>query len=242
MRFGIVNHEEEVALAREKKADFEELSVGVVRKRPPAATEKEELAVWILESLGIVNGVKPEHPAVTILLELVRRRKAGSGITGSELTALTNIGKTQTYYWLNRMKEAGVVRQGKKKLIEHGAVRVLSGFYLAGPNLSYTIADIKKRAEESFDGMIDVSERLQDVLTAMEVAEEEVSVPEAEEGVGVPEADGSVEVGEPEENLVESVGEERAGADQPDTEKPGTTPQPDSTQPSPQSGNPGLSE
>ena len=185
MRFGIVNHEEEVALEKEneeKAQKFSGLRVGIVKKHPPTAAEREKLAIWILESLGIVNGVEDDHPAVIMLIELINRRKKGLGISGSEITSLTKIGKTQTYYWLNKMKEAGIVDQGKKKMIEHGAIRTLSGFYLTGPNMSYTIADIKKRVEESFDGMIGVSERLQDVLTAAAKVDLE--------GMGVGEVDG----------------------------------------------------
>ena len=173
MRFGILNQKEEVALAKKAKPEFDELHLGIVRKKSPEVSDGGGLARWILQSLGIVNDGESAHPAVDILLELVKKRKGGQGATGAELTALTNIGKTQTYYWLNKMKGAGIVCQGKKKLIEHGAIRTLSGFYLTGPNLSYTLADVKKRVGESFDEMIGVSERLQEVLTAMESVDPE---------------------------------------------------------------------
>jgi len=231
MRFGILNHEEEVELARQEASEFEGLRVGVIRKLPPETRETEALAIWVLESLDIVNGVGPEHPAVTILLELIKKRKAGEGITGSELTNLTKIGKTQTYYWLKRMKEAGLVNQGKKKLIEHGAVRVMSGFYLSGPNLSYTIANIKKQVEESFDSIIGVSENLQDALKTLEMSSEAVTesevelpteeLPAAMEPEGVP--------------PVEEVVEEESA-------KSKVIPQPDSIQPVQPSENHELSE
>lgn len=221
MRFGILNREEEIALARGKVPEFTELRVGVVRRVPPETAELEGLAIWVLGSLGIVNGAGPDHPAVTILLELVRKRKEGKGITGSELTIITKIGKTQTYYWLNRMKDAGLVGQGKKKLIEHGAIRIMSGFYLKGPNLSYTIADIKKLVDESFDDIIGVSEKLQESLKQAESL--------SEEAVAVSESELAPVAGEEEAIEGETIEEEVTPIGEEITPSKETIPQPDST-------------
>ena len=122
------------------------------------------LAVWMLRSLGIIENEDASHPAVTIFLELMKRRRMGEGLSGAELVNLVDIGKTQTYYWLNKMKQSRLVSQGKKKVIERGAKRELKGFYLSGPDLSYTLGEMKKHVGNSFDDMIAVSERLQQVV------------------------------------------------------------------------------
>ena len=164
MRFGITNHEEEIALARAQEQEFEEIKLGVWRRERPDAAQKEHLALWMLEGLGIVEAKNPNHPAVTIFLELLKRRQLGEGISGPELVGLVDVGKTQTYYWLNKMKQARLVGQGKKKVIERGAKRELKGFYLNGPDLSYTLGEMKKHVADSFDDMISVSERLHQVV------------------------------------------------------------------------------
>jgi len=164
MRFGILNQEEELRLARSEAPEFEEIKLGIWRKERPDASEKSKLALWMLQSLGIVETGDEAHPAVTIFLELMKRRHAGEGVSGAELVDLVNVGKTQTYYWLNKMKQAKILSQGKKTVIERGAKRELKGFYLSGPDLGYTLGEIKKHVNDSLDDMISVSERLQQVI------------------------------------------------------------------------------
>ena len=98
MRFGIPDHEEKFKAAQDAldNGDAKRLVVGVRRKDVPSAAEKEHLGLWILQSLGILTeNDHAEHPAITILLELVKRRNMGEGVSGREMVELVKLKKTQ---------------------------------------------------------------------------------------------------------------------------------------------------
>lgn len=165
MRFGILEHEKVVAAAKRQKKPLPDFSVGVVRKDIPPASEKKELCLWVLQSLGILGrDDKRDHPAVSIFLRVLERRQQGNGVTGKELIDIVPIGKTQVYYWLNKMKLAGLIDQGKKTVIERGVKRLLSGYYLRGQNLQITLGIIKNEIEDSIKNMNVVSERIENIL------------------------------------------------------------------------------
>ncbi len=165
MRFGISGAEK----TSEGAQEFYEHEVSIIRQRVPDAAEKGDLALWMLKGLGIVprNEKKQNHPAVQILVEMVRRRKKGEGLLGSELELA--IGKTQTYYWLGKMKKCGLVSKGKQRLIEDGTMRHLNGYYLSAPTLRQSLDMVRGRIDESLSEMSLISERLHNIVSAEEM-------------------------------------------------------------------------
>ena len=103
------------------------------KQRIPEQGEKEYLAGWILASLGI----KPKEQAavVKMLLEIAEKRKEKKGVSGKRLLELSGIGKTQTYHWLKRLEEIGLLCKGKKTIIEYGGEYILKGYHLSGKDL-----------------------------------------------------------------------------------------------------------
>ncbi|MFC1454830.1 hypothetical protein ACFLQI_01940 [Candidatus Undinarchaeota archaeon] len=175
MKFGIPEHEAKIreaqealkALASEKK----KICVGINRKETPPAGEKEKLALWVLQSLGILGeNDSKKHPAVVMFVEIIKKRKKGSGISGQEILSMVDVGKTQTYYWLKKMKDACLIDQGKKKVIEQGAKRTLKGFYLCQPTLGFTLAEMKKEVVSSIEDIGSVCDRLHDIISLEEKA------------------------------------------------------------------------
>lgn len=123
MRFGIIQEGPTSGQEVERELVDFGLNVSVIKQDAPEAADQKALAKWLLKSLGVVNGAADDHPSVQLLLELARKRKDGKGLSGLEAVDFLKVGKTQTYYWLNRMREAGLVSSGKRKMIEQGAMR-----------------------------------------------------------------------------------------------------------------------
>lgn len=143
------------------------MELSIISQPEPSASTKEEIAGWMLISLGIIPRGEKElaaHPATRILLELAERRQKNSGAVGREIVAIAKIGKTQAYYWLNKLLDAGLVSKGKKKMIELGAMYELKGYYIPDRNLASVLREAKKNADAEFEKILSVSERLQNIL------------------------------------------------------------------------------
>lgn len=181
MRFGIIQETPKAEERKTERVGFD-LNVSVVKHEVPEAAEQEELARWLLKSLGVVNGGDGSHPAVRLLLELARRRKEGAGISGVDAVDFLDVGKTQTYYWLNQLRASGLVSSGKSKLIEQGAIRYLKGYYLSGSDLNFTVEHIKKNVNIQLQEIKSVANRLHKALKEENIGGEIVgAVPDVED-------------------------------------------------------------
>lgn len=143
------------------------MELSIISQPEPAAAAKEAIAGWVLASIGIIpRGEKniDAHPATRILLELAERRQKNRGAVGREIVQVAKIGKTQAYYWLNKLLESGIISRGKHEFIEFGAKYELKGYYLADRNLVSVLREAKKNADAEFEKILSVSERLQNIL------------------------------------------------------------------------------
>ncbi len=143
------------------------MELSIISQPEPAAAAKEAIAGWVLASIGIIpKGEKniDAHPATRILLELAERRHKYRGAVGREIVQIAKIGKTQAYYWLNKLLESGIISRGKHEFIEFGAKYELKGYYLADRNLVSVLREAKKNADAEFEKILSVSERLQNIL------------------------------------------------------------------------------
>jgi len=148
------------------------MELSIISQPEPAASTKEAISGWVLTSIGIIpKGEKDigTHPATRILLELAERRQKNHGAVGREIVQIAKIGKTQAYYWLNKLLEAGIISRGKHEFIEFGAKYELKGYYLADRNLVSVLRDAKKNADAEFEKVILVSERLQNILKSEKI-------------------------------------------------------------------------
>ncbi len=139
------------------------------KQRIPEQGEKRYLAGWILRSLGI--NPKEQGSVVRMLLEIAEKRKEKKGVSGKKLLELSGIGKTQTYHWLKRLEEIGLLCKGKKKLIEHGGEYTLKGYYLSGKDLKDSLKNTEKKVSEIIVACEKVAGRLEGVIEREEIPE-----------------------------------------------------------------------
>ncbi len=220
MRFGIIQESPKVEETKKDERVGFDLNVSVVKHAVPDAAEQTELGKWLLKSFGVVSEPEEDHPALLLLLELARKRREGSGLSGVEAVDFLKVGKTQTYYWLNQLRAAGLVSSGKQKLIEQGAIRNMKGFYLSGSDLNFTVEHIKKNVNIQLQEIQSVANRLHKTLIEeskvraddsgdvpkIEVPGSESLVPGVEvPGAEVPETEASCEVEVPEVTSSEKV-------------------------------------
>ena len=138
------------------------MHITLIKQRIPEQGERDYLLGWILRSIGISQ--KEQGPVTKMLLEIAKRRKDKKGISGKELLLISGLGKTQTYYWLKRLEEIGLIGKGKKQGIEYGAEYTLKGYFLSGANIKEAVRNMQKKTAEIIDNAEKVAERLDAVI------------------------------------------------------------------------------
>jgi len=138
------------------------MHITLLKQRIPEQGERDFLLGWILRSIGLSQ--KDQGPVTKMLLEIAKRRKDKKGMSGKELLAVSGLGKTQTYHWLKRLEEMGIIGRGKKQIIEYGGEYTLKGYFLSGAGLKEAVRNMQKKAAEIIDNTEKVAERLDSVL------------------------------------------------------------------------------
>jgi predicted transcriptional regulator len=118
--------------------------ITIIKTSKPDIQNINDLLQWFGGSLGLFNLRDKDRSCFRVFIVLLKAGKQSKGLSSEEIADLTVLSRGTIVYHLNKLIEAGLVREQSKK------------YYLEAENLQKLIAKLRMDMNQAFDTLSDI--------------------------------------------------------------------------------------
>jgi predicted transcriptional regulator len=122
--------------------------ITIIKTGKPDMQNINDLLQWFGGSLGLFNLRDKDRSCFRVFIVLMKAGKKSKGLSSEEIADLTVLSRGTIVYHLNKLIEAGLVREQSKK------------YYLEAENLEKLIAKLRMDMDQAFDTLSDIGKEI----------------------------------------------------------------------------------
>jgi predicted transcriptional regulator len=126
--------------------------ITIIKTSKPEMQNINDLLQWFGGSLGLFNIRDKDRSCFRVFIVLLKSGKESKGLSSDEIAELTALSRGTVVYHLNKLIEAGLVREQSKK------------YYLEAENLKGLIAKIKQDMDQALDTLSEIGKEIDNKL------------------------------------------------------------------------------
>lgn len=122
--------------------------ITVIKTTRPDMQNINDLLQWFGGSLGLFNQRDKDRSCFRVFIVLLKAGKKSKGVSSEEIAELTVLSRGTVVYHLNKLIEAGLVREQSKK------------YYLEAETLEKLIEKLRGDVEQAFSTLSDIGREI----------------------------------------------------------------------------------
>jgi predicted transcriptional regulator len=122
--------------------------ITIIKTGKPEMQNINDLLQWFGGSLGLFNIRDKDRSCFRVFIVLLKAGKQSKGLSSEEIAEVTVLSRGTIVYHLNKLIEAGLVREQSKK------------YYLEAENLEKLISKLRMDMDQAFDNLSDIGQEI----------------------------------------------------------------------------------
>lgn len=122
--------------------------ITIIKTSKPDMQNINDLLQWFGGSLGLFNLRDKDRSCFRVFIVLMKAGKSSKGVSSEEIAELTTLSRGTVVYHINKLIEAGLVREQSKK------------YYLEAESLEKLIAKLRMDMDQAFDTLSDIGKEI----------------------------------------------------------------------------------
>ncbi len=122
--------------------------ITIIKTGKPDMQNINDLLQWFGGSLGLFNIRDKDRSCFRVFIVLMKAGRKSAGLSSEEIADITALSRGTVVYHINKLIEAGLVREQSKK------------YYLEAENLEKLIAKLRVDMDQAFDTLSDIGKEI----------------------------------------------------------------------------------
>lgn len=122
--------------------------ITIIKTSKPEIQNINDLLQWFGGSLGLFNIRDKDRSCFRVFIVLLKAGKKSKGLSSEEIAESTSLSRGTVVYHINKLIEAGLVKEHSKK------------YYLEADNLEKLIQKLRSDMDQAFDTLSEIGKEI----------------------------------------------------------------------------------